>query len=138
MVAKRRAVPASGRSARSAASKSPQTKAETEKLVATAAGRTALAEARAEERRSKAAERAAAHLAQSLEADPTSEDEEIRAMVLGALREVGGREFLVGCARDLRTRNTFLNLCARVGQRSDASLGAWSGTININTGVRRG
>lgn len=134
MVTKKRAVPTSRPSVRRAGTASRRTATAKSKKQSAAA-----AEARAR----KAAERAATLLAASVDLDtapdvPSAEDEEIRAMVLGALREVGGREYLVQCARDPRTRNTFLNLCARVGQRTDAALGLWSGTVNISTGVQRG
>lgn len=83
-----------------------------------------------------AAERMVAALAAS--EDDSSLDQELRDMVMGALREVGGQDYLVRIAQNPRTLNTFVNLLGRFAVKSDPATGAWSGTVNIYSGVNRG
>lgn len=65
---------------------------------------------------------------------------EIERLFLLALREVGGKEWIVAQYRNPRMAITVLNILGRIAaaRRAEAGpSGVWSGNVIINTGVQR-
>lgn len=103
------------------------------------AGAGAKPKAPAKKRTEPSVEQLAARLNAAVEREDEDSDEELLSMFREALREVGGVQYLINCARDPRTSKTFLTALARLaGARSAQGNGVWAGNVYINTGIDRG